>query len=196
MFGDFRLGVYYLDQKGRGHFLHQPYEQTTGVAGAWTKYPAETNNRGGGFGLGYSIKKFRTEMSFERLMVGKMKLSSSYPVPVKKPDTAVRLSLVAEARVFSWLTMGIRYRRIKGNYVDLEDIISYNLIYSYMRENDYRNEIIYNVGFGDRMGFSPSFFIMQSSVRTKEPSPIYSDGSEFKARTMSTSLGLTLSFKF
>lgn len=194
--GDFRIGGYYISQRAKGKYIYTPLEATTGALGTRTKYPTEINSSGIGAGVGYTLKNFRTEISLERMMSGDLKISKDYPLVVKAPGQSQRISAVVEAKLFSFLNLGLRLRRIKGNYVDLEDIIANNLLYSNIGKDDYRDEIIYNFSFGDNMGFSPSFFFMQSNLMSKERSPIYDNGQEFKARTMATSMGATLSFKF
>lgn len=194
--GPLRLGGYYLQQSATGNYNYQPYDAATGAALAPTKSPAKIQNKGAGGALGFTLPTFRMELGFEKLMAGSMKIDSAYPLAVKKPDNAERSSVVVEAKLFSWLNLGLRYRRIKGNYIDLEDILTYHLLYSDLGPDDIRNEIIYNFSFGDSEGFSPSFFIMSSSVTTQEPSPLAGDDEDYKAKTTATSAGVTLLYRF
>lgn len=194
--GPLRLGAYYLNQSAKGQYYYQPYDPATGAALQSTKSPAEFQNKGAGGAVGLTLPTFRMELGFEKLIAGSAKIDSSYPLAVKKPDDSERASLIVEAKLFSWLNLGVRLRRIKGNYIDLEDILSYHLLYSDLGPEDIRHEIIYNFSFGDSEGFSPSFFFMTSTSTTEEPSPLAGDTQSYKAKTTSSTLGLTLLYRF
>ncbi len=90
----------------------------------------------------------------------------------------------------------MRLRSIKGSYVDLEDIISSNILYDTVGEDDTRNEASFNFSLGDSKGFSPSAFYTQSEVTTNELSPVFDNGLKYKAVTKTKAFGVNLSYRF
>lgn len=190
-----RAGAYVLSQKASGDFTYTFYDPTTGNKGSSEKYGVTQSAKGYGVGLGFTLPALRAEMSYESLYDHDLNLSSDYPGDVVEPKDSSRISAVAEARL-RWFSVGFRFRSIKGNYVDLEDIISTNLLYDNLGENDTRTETTFNFSFGDSSGFSPSLFYTQSQVTSDEKSPVFDNGLKFKAVTKSTAYGATLSYRF
>jgi hypothetical protein len=137
-------------------------------------------------------------VSFEKIHDNDLTISDDYPGKefVKKPTDASRITALAETRL-SFVSLGLRFRSYKGNYVDLEDIISTNLLYDSMGANDTRTEMSFNFSLGDTKGFSPSVYYTQSELTSQESSDIYNeDGVKFKAVTKARAYGVNLSYRF
>lgn len=190
-----RIGSYVLNQKSDGEFAYSYYDPSTGNKGSTEKYPVSTSAKGYGVGVGFSLAKFRSEISLEKMYGNEMNISDDYPGQINKPKGSTRMSAVAEAKI-SFISLGIRFRTIKGNYADLEDIISSNLLYDTMSEDDIRTETSFNFSFGDSKGFSPSAFYTQSVLTTDELRPVFDNGLKYKAVTKSKAYGVNLSYKF
>ncbi len=190
-----RIGAYLLNQKSTGDFTYTFYDPTTGNKGTTETYGVSTAVNGFGAGIGFTLPKFRSELSLERMYGNKFDISDDYPADINKPKASTRMSVIAEAKI-SFIAVGIRFRTIKGNYADLEDIISSNLLYDTVSEDDLRTETSFNFSFGNSKGFSPSAFYTQSTVNTKEVSPVFDNGLKYKAVTKSSAYGVNLSYKF
>lgn len=193
--GFLRVGAFVLNQKADGDFAYTYYDGTTGARGTTETYPVSYSAKGYGAGIGATLPSFRTEVSLEKLYGNELDIDEDYPGIINEPGPASRISAVAEARL-KWFAVGMRFRSIKGNYVDLEDIISTNLLYDSMADSDTRTETSFNFSLGDTKGFSPSAYYMISETTTKEKSPVFDNGEKFKAVTKSTAYGVSLSYRF
>lgn len=190
-----RVGAYVLNQKSSGDFAYSYYDGTTGTKGSTEKYNVSTSAKGYGAGLGVTFPRFRSELTLEQMYDSELSLSDDYPKEVPEPTDASRLTFVGEAKI--WIVaVGVRYRRIKGNFTDLEDLISSNLLYDSMGEDDERTETSFNFSFGNSRGFSPSAFYTQSEATNKELSPVFDNGLKYKAVTKSKAYGINLSYLF
>lgn len=184
---NFRLGGFVLDQRSKGDYTYTYYDPSTGVQGTTEKFPTTTSAKGYGVGAGYTLPKFRMEVSLERMYANKLKLSDDFPKEISAPTPADRLSFVGEIRI-SKLSLGIRTRQIKGNYIDLENIISSNLLYGELTKDDTRLENSFNFGWGDGKGFSFSAFYTQSTVTSSEKDPAFGTDEKYDAKTTSKAL--------
>ncbi len=190
-----RFGGYILDQQAKGDYTYTYYDPTTGNQGTSEAFKAKNSARGYGYGIGATFAKFRAEISTERMYDTKLKISSDYPGAITQPKPSSRLSAVAEARVF-FAAIGIRFRSIKGNFTDLEDLISSNILYDKIGANDTRTETSFNLSLGDKKGFSPSAFYTTSTVTSQELSPVFDNGLKYKAVTKSKAFGFNISYRF
>lgn len=186
------FGAYGLNQKSKGNYTYTFFDPTSGAQGTTEKYPTSTSVKGYGVGLGYTTTILRLESSLEKMYDNTLKLSKDYPMEVKKAPDSSRISFVGEAR-FKHFAIGGRVRNIKGNYRDLEDIISSNLLYGEMGANDTRMETTFNFSFGVQKGFTCSAFYTQSKNNVKEKSPVFTDD-KFKAIITSKAYGFNVSY--
>jgi hypothetical protein len=193
--GFLRVGGYVLNQKSSGDFAYSYYDGTTGSKGSTEKFNVSTSAKGYGAGLGVTFAKFRSELTFESMYDNELSLSDDYPKEVQEPTDSSRLTFVGEAKV--WIVgLGLRYRRIKGNFADLEELITSNLLYDSMGKDDERTETSFNFSFGSSKGFSPSAFYTQSEISNKELSPVFDNGLKYKAVTKSKAYGVNVSYLF
>lgn len=187
------LGAYMLDQKSKGSYSYTYFDPSTGNRGTTEKFPTSTSAKGFGAGLGVGNNRFRIETSIERMYGNKMSLSDDYPTEAPKALPSTRLSLVAEGRIRAF-ALGVRVRKNQANFTDLEDIISSNLLYGDMRENDSRLETTFNFTLGVQKGFTYSAFYTQSTTKSKELDPIFGGDERFDATTKSQAFGINLSY--
>ena len=190
-----RVGAYVLNQKAEGDYTYTFYDPTTGNKGTTEAFPVSKSAKGFGVGLGFTLPKLRSEVSLERMYGTKLELDDDYPRDVKKPTDSSRITALAEAHIF-FFSVGFRFRSIKGNYADLEDIISSNLLYDSMGADDTRTETSINFSLGDSTGFSPSIYYTQSEITAQEPDPIFDASEKYKAVTKSKAYGFNLSYRF
>lgn len=190
-----RVGAYFLNQNAKGDLAYTFYDPNTGNQGSTETSSVTTKANGFGAGIGFTLPKLRTEVSYESLSSSKVDVDSTYPGSFKKDEASSRLSLVSEAKIW-FFSVGVRLRSIQGNYKDLEDIISSNLLYQNATASDRRTETTFNFSLGDSKGFSPSAFYTQSELTTKENSPVFDNGLKYKAVTKSKAYGVTLSYRF
>lgn len=190
-----RVGAYVLNQKSSGDLTYTYYDPTTGNKGSSEKHNLSTSAKGYGAGLGFTLPRLRSEITYESMYDNELSLSDDYPKDVQDPTDASRLTFVGEAKI-SFIAVGIRYRQIRGNFTDLEDLISSNLLYDTMGEDDKRTEMSFNFSLGNSKGFSPSAFYTQSEVTNKELSPVFDNGLKYKAVTKSKAYGVNLSYLF
>lgn len=190
-----RVGGYVLSQKATGSYTYTFYDPTTGNAGSTERFPVKTEAKGYGVGLGFTLPRLRSEVSLEKMYDTELTISEDYPRDVSKPTSSSRISVVGEMKL-SFLSFGVRFRSIKGNYADLEDIISSNLLYQQLSADDTRTETSFNFSLSNTKGFSPSAFYTQSESTTKELSPVLSNGLKYKAVTKSKAYGVNVSYRF
>lgn len=190
-----RIGGYFLDQKGDGDYTYTFYDPSTGNQGTTEKFAVSSTAKGYGAGIGFTLPRFRSEISLEKMYDTELKIPTDYPREIKQPESSSRMTLVGEVKVY-FISLGIRYRSIKGNYADMEDIISSSLLYDKMGPDDVRTETSFNFSLGNTKGFSPSAFYTQSEVSANEIEPIFESGEKFKSRTKSKAYGVNLSYLF
>lgn len=193
--GPLRLGAFMQSLKSSGEFAYTFYDPTTGNKGTTEKYPVTTSSNGYGVGLGFSGDNFRIESSLERMYGNSLNISKDYPGEAHTPPPASRVGMVAEMK-FTKIAFGVRVRQIKGNYTDLEDLISSNLLYGNLEADDTRLETTFNFGFGISKGFSFSGFYTQSKVSSEEKSPVFDNGLKYDALTISKAIGINVSYVY
>lgn len=193
--GVIRVGAYVLNQKASGDFSYTYYNPADGTKGSTEKTSVSRSAKGYGAGIGMTLPNFRTEASLEKMYDNELDYDKDYPAELKEIKDASRITALAEAHI-KFFSIGFRFRSIKGNYVDLEDIISTNLLYDNMGPDDTRTETSFNFSLGDSKGFSPSIFYTQSTVETNEEEPVFDSGEKFKAKTKSKAYGVNLTYRF
>jgi hypothetical protein len=193
--GVIRVGAYFLNQKASGDYAFTIYDPTTGLEGTTESFDVKQTTTGFGAGVGFTLPYLRSELSYEQLDNKKFDIADDYPGTVNKPHDSSRITLVTELRL-RYFSFGMRFRNIKGNYIDLEDIISANILTDSIGPSDTRNETTFNFSLGDSKGFSPSLFYTQSEVTTNEKSPVFDNGLEYKAVTKTKAYGINLSYRF
>jgi hypothetical protein len=193
-FYNLRVGVYALNQKAEGDYTYTFYD-SDGIKGTTENFPVTKSAKGYGMGLGFALPRFRSEVSMEKMYGVELDISDDYPRDVKMPTDSSRITALAEARIY-FFSVGFRFRKMKGNYVDLEDIISTNLLYDSMGEDDTRTETSFNFSLGDNKGFSPSIYYTQSKISADEVDPIFATGDKYKAETTAKAFGVNLSYRF
>jgi hypothetical protein len=149
-----RIGGYLLDQKGDGDYTYTFYDPSTGNQGSTEKFPVTSKAKGYGAGVGFTLPRLRSEISLEKMYDTVLEVSEDYPREVKQPQSSSRLTFVGEVKI-SFIALGLRHRTIKGNYADLEDIISSSLLYDRMGPADVRTETSFNFSLGNKRGVFP-----------------------------------------
>lgn len=190
-----RAGAYFLNQTGKGDLAYTFYDPVSGSKGSTENSPVTTKAKGYGAGFGFTLPKLRSEISYESMFGHEAKINSDYPGKFTKQKNSSRISAVAEARL-KYFSLGVRLRSIRGNYMDLEDIISSSLLYQSIGADDRRTETTFKFSLGDTKGFSPSAFYTQSVVESKELSPVFDNGLKYKAVTKAKAFGVNLSYRF
>lgn len=193
--GVLRFGAFLSSLKSSGEFAYTYYDPTTGNKGTTEKFPVTTSSNGYGVGMGVSAAKVRMEASLERMYGNTMEISEDYPDDTEVPPPSSRMSLAGEL-MFTKIALGVRLRQIKGNFTDLEDIISSNLLYGHLEAEDTRLETTFNFGFGISKGFSFSGFYTQSTVESEEKSPISGSDDKYDAVTKSKAFGVNVSYVY
>lgn len=193
--GFLRLGGFLSSLKSTGEFTYTYYDPNTGNKGTTEKFPVTTSANGYGIGLGASGENVRVEASLERMYGNTLSISEDYPDETEVPPPSSRLSVTGELK-FTKIAFGVRVRQIKGNYTDLEDLISSNLLYGNLEAEDTRLETTFNFGFGISKGFSVSGFYTQSEVSAEEKSPVFDNGLKYDAVTKSKAMGVTISYVY
>ena len=190
---NFRLGAYYLQQKAKGDYSYTFFDPATGNRGTTEKFPVTIDGSGYGVGLGWTSPKLRLETSYEGMSKADRDISDSYPAELPSTTATSRLSLVGEIK-FSRFAIGGRVRQYRGNFVDLEDIISSNLLYGSLGKDDTRLETALNFTLGKGKGLSFSGYFSTSKVNSEEESPVFSNGEKYKAVTTSQAFGVNVSY--
>jgi len=191
----FRFGFYYFNQKASGNYTYTYYDPTTGNKGSTEASPVTIETTGLGAGFGITLPLIRTEISYERMSKSDLSINADYPGEVSAAEASNRLSFVAEGKLGK-VKLGIRHRIMTGNFVDLNDIITSNLLYEKIQSADKRNETSFNFSLGDSKGLSPSAFYTTSNVSTEETSPVFDNDLKYPATTKTTAYGVSLSYTF
>lgn len=189
------FGIFGMDKKSTETYTYTYYDPSSGNKGTTEVWPATTSATGYGVGLGYTAKAFRFEVSTEQMGAGQLEANEN-PLEIIKADAASsRLSVNAEVRIGK-LSLGARVNSNKGNFTDLEDLISSKLLYSEAGPDDERIETSFNFGYGADQGLSFSAFYTQSEAKSEEVSSIFRGDTTYPATTKSTAMGVGLSYYF
>lgn len=191
----FRLGGFVYTTTSQGQWDYSFYDPSTGNRGSTENFPVETTAKGYGVGFGYTHPSFRLEASREAMTENKLTVTGSFPRDYSTPDTAQRTSVVVETRL-KWFSAGIRHRMMKGNYYDLEDIISSNLLYGNLSKDDERDETSFNFSLGSSKGLSFSASYSISTVKGMEEDPILLNDELYPAKTTSKAMGVNVSYVY
>ncbi len=189
------LGAFSFVQKSDGSLDYTFYDPTTGNKGSTENYLFNTETKGYGFGIGYSNPALHLELSLEKTNSQSLSKPSDFPVDLSQDPQASRISTVAEVKL-KWFTIGMRVRKIEGNFYDLEDIITANLLYNEMSASDSRTDTTFNFSFGSQKGLSFSAFYSSSEVNTNEESDIFANDELYAASTKTTAYGLSMSYVY
>lgn len=192
--GGFTFGAFGMSKASTGDYTYTYYDPSTGLQGTTEVWPATTKATGYGVGLGYTSKTFRFEVSTEQMSAADLKADDNPLDKIKAAPASSRLSVAMEVR-FGKLALGARVRNNVGNFTDLEDLISSNLLYGDMTESDARLETSFNFSYGSDKGFTYSAFYSQSEAKTDEESTIF-PGNDYPATTKSTGMGVSVGYYF
>ena len=189
------IGVFAADKKSTETYTYTYYDPSTGLRGSTEVWPATTSSTGYGAGLGFTAKSFRFEVSTEQMGAGDLKAEQNPLEIIKAEAASSRQSVNAEVR-FGKLSLGARASLNKGNFTDLEDLISSKLLYSEAGPDTERVETSFNFGYGADQGLSFSAFYTQSETKSEEISSIFQGDTQYPATTTSTAMGVGLSYYF
>jgi hypothetical protein len=193
--GGFTFGVFGVNKKSKGDYTYTYYDPNTGAQGTTEVWPATTEATGYGAGIGYTSKTFRIELSSEQMSKADLNAPDNPLDKIKAAPESSRLSLSMEVR-FGKLALGARVRNNVGNFTDLEDLISSNLLYGETAEGDSRLETAFNFSYGSDKGLTFSAFYSQSESKTDEESTIFNNDILYPATTKSTGMGVNVSYYF
>lgn len=189
------LGAFAFKQQSQGDLDIVYYDPANGEKGSTENYEFESDLTGLGLGVGYKTKALRFEVSYESAQKETLDKDANFPVSFDPGKEASRIGLVGEVK-FKYFALGAMFRRIEGNFTDLEDIISANLLYSEMGSSDTRTEKAFNFSFGDDEGFTLSGYYSVSEADTEEESDIFDNGETYPATTETTSYGVSVSYVY
>lgn len=191
---DFTFGAYGVQKKSTENYEYTYYDPTTGNKGSTEKTPATRTQTGYGVGFGYSTKMYRIELSTEQMGKGSLDVDSDPAQIVQESTASSRTGVAVEAR-YGKLSLGARVKNNVGNFTDLENLISSNMLYGQMGESDTRMETSFNFGWGADKGLSYSAFYTRSETTVDEPSPVFTTDA-YPATTTSSAFGVNLSYYF
>src|SRR5690606_14234896 len=120
-----------------------------------------------GAGAGYFTKSFHFEASIEKVLDTEVTQSNTYLYDMPTPSKGQRISAVGEIRLGK-VSLGARIRQISGNYSDLEQLISSNMLNVNTKEADSKLETTFNFAYGSDKGFSISGFYSTSKSESEE----------------------------
>lgn len=189
------IGAFYSMQTAKGQVDSILYNPTTGAKNDPEVNELEYETISYGAGIGYTTKTFHFEFSLEKISEQKLKQSNTYLLELDTPSTGQRLSGIAEAR-FGKLSLGIRLRQVKGNFADLEQLISSNMLYLNAEEQDTRLENSFNFSYGDSKGISLSGFYSTSNTETEEESQVLRNNIDYDTETQITSYGISINYVY
>lgn len=193
--GGFTFGFFGMSKKSVGDYTYTYYDPNTGAQGTTEVWPAKTEATGYGGGVGYTSKTFRIEISSEQMSASELEADDNPLDKIKAAPASSRVSLSMEMR-FGKLALGARVRNNVGNFTDLEDLISSNLLYADTPEGDSRLETSFNFSYGSDKGFTYSAFYSQSESKSDEESSIFNNDIKYPATTKSTGMGVNVSYYF
>lgn len=189
------IGAFYSIQTASGQVDSILYNPTTGAKNNPEINELEYETISYGAGVGYTNKSYHFELSLEKITDQKLKQSNTYLLELETPSTGERISAIGEVR-FGKLSLGLRVRQIKGNFADLEQLISSNMLYLNTEEQDSRLENAFNFSYGDPKGLSISGFYSTSSAQTEEESQVLRNDIDYETQTVTASYGLSLSYVY
>ncbi|MGK0367339.1 MAG: hypothetical protein ACI9QD_000473 [Thermoproteota archaeon] len=192
-FGKIDIGAFIFNQSSTGSLSYTFYDPTTGNAGSSEDFALATKTKGYGIGVGYTSQIIHIEASLEKINEQSLDQPTDILVDIETQPLSSRLSLVGEVK-FSQFAIGMRFRQVKGNFTDLEDIIMAKLIYEEMSASDSRTELTFNFSFGSQKGFTYSAFYSTSEIKTEEESDIFDNDILYDALTKTTAYGINLSY--
>lgn len=190
------LGGFYSIQTGEGKVDSILYNPSTNTPNSPESSDLEFETISYGLGIGYKSKKYHLELSVERIKEQSLKQSNTYILELEEPGNGERISLVAEAK-FGKLGIGSRIRQVKGNFVDLEQLISNNMLYFNVDEDSIRLENSFNFSYGAGKGIGVSGFYSFANNDTEEITELYKDlGTLYPTNTKTISYGLSISYVY
>lgn len=193
--GGFTFGLFGMEKRSKERYAYTYYDPTTGLQGTTEIWPASSSAAGIGVGLGFTAKSFRIEFTGEQMEEADVEYKENPLDVIKTAPGSSRVGAAVEMRIWK-LSLGARVRNNAGNFTDLEDLISSNLLYGEMSEDDTRLETSFNFGFGSDKGLSVSAFYTFSETKTSEVSTIFNDAEKFPASTKANAYGANISYYF
>ena len=188
------IGAFYSVQTGEGKVDSILYNPSTNAANAPETSDLEFKTISYGAGVGYKSKKYHFEVSLEKISEQSLSQSNTYQLELETPGLGQRLSLIGEAK-FGKLGLGVRVRQIKGNFVDIEQLISNNMLYFNIDEDATRLENSFNFSYGADKGLGVSGFNSFSNNDTEEITELYKEeGTLYPTNTKTISYGASVSF--
>jgi hypothetical protein len=195
-FKGFSIGAFYSTQTAEGQVDSILYNPSTGAKNDPEINELEYETISYGLGLGYFSNKYHFEVSLEKISKQTLEQSNTYLMDVATPAVGSRVSAVAEVK-FGKIGLGVRIRKIEGNYSDLEQLISSNMLYQNVENSDERMETGFNFSYGDGNGISLSGFYSSSTLDTEEVNPMFQgDTTEYVTETTTTAFGITVSYVY
>lgn len=195
-FKGYSIGAFYSTQTAEGKVDSILYNPSTGAKNTPEVNDLEYETTSYGLGAGYLSNKYHFELSFENISKQSLEQSNTYLVDVTTPAIGSRVSLVAEVK-FGKIGLGVRYRKIEGNFSDLEQLISSNMLYQNVENSDSRSETGFNFSYGEGSGISLSGFYSSSVLDTEEVSPMFQgETTEYVTETTTTAFGVTVSYVY
>lgn len=189
------IGAFYSVQSAKGSVDTILYNPTTGAKNDPEVSDLEYETKSYGAGIGYNTKNMHFEFSIEKIIEQSLDQSNTYLVEYDTPTKGERISAIAELRI-SKLSLGARVRQIKGNYADIEQLVSSNMLFLNLEEQESRLETSFNFSYGDSKGFSISGFYTASSSETEEESDVLRNDLEYDTETTINAYGLSLSYVY
>jgi hypothetical protein len=116
-------------------------------------------------------------------------------IEIEEPSKGSRVTVIAEVK-FGKIGLGLRARQIDGNFTDLEQLISSNMLYANADSSASRLENSFNFSYGSGKGFSLSAFYTTSKSETQEKNQIFDDGEKYTTTTSTTAYGLGVSYVY
>ncbi len=189
------IGTFYSIQNAEGSVDSVLYDPTSG-----NPAPAEVSNLeyetiSNGIGVGYKSKMYHLEISQETITNQSLDQSNTYLLDLYVPAKGSRTSFVAEVR-FGKLGLGGRVRKTEGNFSDIEQLISSNMLNVNTSEDDTKLETSFNFSYGSPGGYSLSGFYTTSKSETEEVSEMIESTEKYDTITEITSYGVSLSYVY
>jgi hypothetical protein len=187
----YSIGAFYSQQTAEGSVKSHLYNPSDGVKAPVELSSLEYETISYGTGLGYVSAKYHFEASMEQIISQSVKQDNTYLIEIEEPSKGSRVTVIAEGK-FGKLGLGVRVRQINGNFTDLEQLISSNMLYSNAEDSDSRLENSFNFSYGSGKGFSLSGFYSTSKSETEEENQLFDD--KYPTTTTTTAYGLGVSY--
>ena len=187
------IGAFYSVQTGEGSVDSILYNPTTGAKNTPEVSTLEYETIMYGAGIGYKSKQYHLEISLEQITEQSGKQSNDYLYEIVIPEKGSRLSFVGEIKLGK-IGLGFRVRQINGNFNDIEELISSNMLYLNTDETTSRLENSLNFSYGSGGGFSFSGFYSTSKSNTQEESELLDNDIEYDTTLESTAYGISISY--